>query len=191
MPKSSKKSNNNTGSFSFNGKYLVVTVAFALVSSAILGPVFAAKGGGNAKSPAPDNGSTVTTNGIYIVAPYNRLNNGQQIAFELRANSNATYNAVQANLAYPADKLEFVSVDGTTSDFSISAQETASNGLLTIVRAANPAVSGDKKIATITFKAISGGGSASITTTDSLLLDISDNSNVATDNRGVSFRLSK
>lgn len=71
-------------------------------------------------------------------------------------------NAVQANLTYPADRLEFVSIDPAGSAFEITAQSVGGNGSIKISRGTLTPVTGDKLIATVNFKALSGDGSAEV-----------------------------
>jgi chitodextrinase len=87
-------------------------------------------------------------------------------------------NAVQANLTYPTSQLQFVSIDSTTSAFSVDAQATGGSGAVTIARGAagGTSVTGDQIVAVVTFKAIGlgagavsfGAGSAIVRSTDNI-----------------------
>lgn len=88
----------------------------------------------------------------------------------------ADVNALQANLAYPADKLEFVSVDSSGSAFGIEAEASGGNGLVKIGRGSIEPKSGKLLVATVNFKAITGSGSAAISFSEgSSVLRSSDN----------------
>ncbi len=91
---------------------------------------------------------------------------GNTIAVQIRVNSGSDpVNAVQANLTYDPAKLEYQSTDAVGSAFSLSASSVISSGSIALARATGggePAVSGDNLFATVTFKALSGSGTAAI-----------------------------
>lgn len=108
---------------------------------------------------------------------------GANFTVDVRVNSDTeTINAVRASLTFPTDKLQFVSIDATTSAFSIEAISTGSNstGTVRLERAAGPGVNGDQLIAKVTFKAIATGSAAINVDATSLALRSSDNTNVLT-----------
>ncbi len=81
---------------------------------------------------------------------------------EVRVNSGTdTINAVQADLTFPKDKMQFVSIDSTGSAFDIEAASAGDNaaGTVTMARGVGNAqtVSGDKLVAKVTFKALAMG----------------------------------
>jgi hypothetical protein len=84
---------------------------------------------------------------------------GTTFTVELREDSGTQLvNAVQANLTYPTDKLDFVSIDTTGSAFSTQAQNAGGNGQIAIARGNTTAQTGNQLVAKITFrtKAITG-----------------------------------
>jgi len=86
------------------------------------------------------------------------LNVGDSLDVSVYGDSGVdTVNAVQANLSYPTDKLDFVKSVGNQSAWPIEAQNTASNGVVMIGRGATTPVTGKNLIATVTFKAKSAG----------------------------------
>ncbi|MDF2460694.1 MAG: hypothetical protein K0S68_97 [Candidatus Saccharibacteria bacterium] len=67
-------------------------------------------------------------------------------------------NAVQANVNYPADKLELKYINYTGGSFGIQAEETKTNGQVRIARGRNDgAVTGSQHIATLTFTTKAAG----------------------------------
>jgi hypothetical protein len=76
----------------------------------------------------------------------------------------ASVNAVQANLSYPADKLEYVAVSYAGSSFPQKAEESISTGSIRLARFVDPggSASGDLLFATVTFKARVSSGSAAV-----------------------------
>lgn len=61
-------------------------------------------------------------------------------------------NAVQANLSYPANLLQYVST-GDNAKFDIDAQTSVSGGTVQIARGTLTPVTGAQAVATLTFKA--------------------------------------
>jgi hypothetical protein len=80
---------------------------------------------------------------------------GENVTMEVRLNTDGkNINAVQADLSYPQDMLEFVSVDAASSAFPIEAQLTGGNGSVKIARGNIAGVTGDVLVAKVTFKTI-------------------------------------
>lgn len=192
-----KKKNNkaksnkfNIKNFNYTGKYFVITLVFAATASLLLVPTFAARGGNSGNS---NKGNKQTAGpGIVLKSASNSIKNGETFNVEVWTNSlDNLVNAVQAEISYPESKLQFVEVNSVGSAYSISAEEVATGGLVKIVRAANPAVAGNQKVATITFKAIDGSGKVNISTSNSALVSAETNTNIASSNNGVSIRLSR
>jgi hypothetical protein len=128
-------------------KFNSISVTLILLASLFLGvgQAFAASGS-LSLSPASANvsqGSTITIN-IY-------------------ENSGAdAVDSVQANLTYPANLLDFVSI-ASSSAFSVVAQSTGGGGGVQVARGALPAVTGSQLVASVRFKAKANSGSAVIT----------------------------
>jgi hypothetical protein len=83
---------------------------------------------------------------------------GAAWAVEVHTNSGAeTVNAVQANIAYDANGLQFLGVDTTGTAYSLMADTKIAAGLVKMARATGggePPVSGDKLFATLRFKVL-------------------------------------
>jgi hypothetical protein len=82
---------------------------------------------------------------------------------DVRENSGATaVNAVQANFTYPTSLLTFVSIDTTTSAFSVQAENSAASGQVKLGRGTTTAVTGDQLVGKVTFQAGATGGAANL-----------------------------
>ncbi|MDB5170386.1 MAG: Fibronectin, type domain protein [Candidatus Saccharibacteria bacterium] len=116
--------------------------------------------------------STVASGGTVIIAVY--------------ANGGGTpINAVQADLSYPASKLQYIGFSASGSAFEIGASSGGGDGLATLARGTISSVSGSGLVGTVTFKALVGSGSAAIGVAGSSSL-VSDGNPVAYGTSGVS-----
>lgn len=125
---------------------------------------------------------------IYL-SPSNRsLAKGATIAVAVRVNAASSVNAVQANLTYPADKLDYVSISYGGSAFGVQAQSAGGGGTVQIGRGSFDGVSGDKLVATVTFRAKVDSGNATVSVSaDSSLAN--DGAVVAASKSGASYTL--
>lgn len=71
-------------------------------------------------------------------------------------------NAVQANLSYPTDKYDFISIDDTGSAFSISAEAKGGDGVIKIARGQAGGVTGKQLVAKVNLKQKAGSGQGEI-----------------------------
>jgi hypothetical protein len=69
-------------------------------------------------------------------------------------------NAVQANMSYPIDKLNFVGIDTTNSAFGVEAQSSGGNGVINIARGSTSPISGRQLVATVKFTCLSAASSS-------------------------------
>jgi hypothetical protein len=116
---------------------------------------------------------------IYFNPPSQGYSVGSDITIEIHENSGTTgVNAVQANFGYPADKLTFVSADGSASAFTTQAQSTGGNGAVTLARGVIGSLTGDQLIAKVTFH-VNAAGTANLSfTTGSALISATTNQNI-------------
>ncbi len=114
---------------------------------------------------------------IYLSPDTKTIAQSAEFLVEVRADSgSAMVNAVQANISYPADLVEFVGISATGSAFTTEAPSSGSNGNITIARGVIQAVSGDQLVATIKFKSKAVNGAAKLAfTADTALLDSTTN----------------
>jgi chitodextrinase len=100
---------------------------------------------------------------IYLNPSSQTVGPNGTITVDIRENSGTTsVNAVQANFTYPTSLLTFVSIDASTSAFSIQAEGTGSAGTVKIGRGTTTPVSGDQLVARVTFQGGATGGAATL-----------------------------
>lgn len=114
---------------------------------------------------------------------------GSTFTVTIRMTSDEPVNGVQANLSYPANLLDFVSI-GSSSAFSVVAQNSGGGGSVQIGRGALPAVSGTQTVATVRFKPKTGSGTAAVNFTGGTqVVSANSNQNILTSSRGASYTL--
>jgi hypothetical protein len=94
-----------------------------------------------------------------LSAPSTSLTTGQTVTLEVRENSGtAPVNAVQANVTYPADKVELDSIDSSASAFDIKADERNVGSTVFVARGKSGAVlTGNQSVTKLKFKATAAG----------------------------------
>ena len=118
---------------------------------------------------------------LFMEPSSQRVQVGGMVSVELRLDTNSyDINAVQANLSYPTDKLEFVNIDSSTSAFSVEAQTAGGNGSVAVARGAiNPVNNSAAIVTTVNFKALAPGRKIQIQyTQDSMAVTPPDGKNV-------------
>lgn len=119
---------------------------------------------------------------------------GSTIKVNVYANSGGeAANAVQANIVYPADKLQYISISTSGSALTIFAEKYASGNVVRIGGGTpSPGFTGNKLIATVSFKVLSDSGNATLTfADDSALLRDSDNANILSGKGTATYTLGK
>jgi len=147
---------------------LIYAIAFAVIGTFLIFRTQAAPRSQPAVTLSLMPGSqTVSLNGT-ITASVHLNTNGESV------------NAVQANLAYPTNRLEFVSVDGNGGAFEIQAENTGGNGSVHMARGSlTPINTPDALIGTVTFKAISIGRKINVNfTPESIVARVGDGVNI-------------
>jgi cellulose 1,4-beta-cellobiosidase len=110
---------------------------------------------------------------------------GSNFTVAVRVDSSTdTINAVQADLTFPTDKLEFVSLDTATSAFSVGAAGSGNNtnGTVTIARGTSggTSVTGSQLLANVTFKAVGTGAATINFANSSAVVRSTDNTDILT-----------
>lgn len=129
---------------------------------------------------------------IYLSPGSRSVSGGSSFSVSVRTNTNGeSVNAVQANLSYPADKLDFVGISGGGSAFTIDAPSSGGGGGVSISRGVIGGVTGDKLIATVTFRAKAGAtGVATVNVAGgSALVRASDQANVYSGGAGGNYTI--
>lgn len=150
---------------------LLQIILSASLFAGLLAPALPAYAAG-ASISLTANKATVPAGGSLIIAVY--MNGG-----------GAPINAVQADLSYPASKLQYVGFSASGSAFEIGATSGGGDGSASLARGTISSVSGSGLVGTVTFKALAGSGSASISVAGSSSL-VADGSAVPYGSSGVS-----
>lgn len=126
------------------------------------------------------NHAAAAGNSIYLTPTSGSYSVNSSFAVDVRANSNITpVNAILATVTYSGN-LQFVSVSGEGSAYSIDAQHSGDGGTVVIARGSPQAVSSDQFVAKVTFKVLATGtGTLQVDGARSKLLDAVRNQNVA------------
>jgi acetyl esterase/lipase len=117
-------------------------------------------------SPTPTSTPATGSGSLYFSPASSSLASGSTVTLEIRENSGTTQvNAVQANVTYDATRLQYDSVIDAGADFGLSAVTNATSGQVLITRATaggTPALTGDKLVAKIVFKALATTGATTV-----------------------------
>lgn len=129
---------------------------------------------------------------IYLAPSSQTMAPNTTFTVAVRENSATTpVNAVAAVFTYPANLVDFVSIDTTGSGFDTDVTANGGSGKVTIERGRKPpAVTGDQLVATVTFKAKATTGTADMAfTSEAMLVDSVNNANLisASSTGGASF----
>ena len=153
-------------------------LVFLLVFS-VIGAVFIYN---SSAAPRQRGGGGTTTGSqatMYITPNKQRLALDGSLTANIWVNSySQPVNAVQAILTYPADKLFYVSSDATSSQFTIQAESTNTEGQLIIARGSTTPLTGDQLVATVVFKPKVAGKAALNFDAASQLLSAETNQNI-------------
>lgn len=109
-------------------------------------------------SPAQAAGS------IYLSPASATIAKDSYFSVSVRVNASGV-DSVQANLSYPADKIDFTGLSYGGTAFEIQAEGTGGGGSIRIARGSTSAKSGDVLVATISFRAKVDNGSATVSFT--------------------------
>lgn len=122
---------------------------------------------------------------LYLDSESQQVEQQTEVDVEVRMNTaEQPVNAVQANLSYPADKLELLNVDTSESALDVEAEETIEEGSIRIARGSVDPVTGDLLIANLTFSVMMSSTSDSATsatiafTDGSVLMNSEDNTDI-------------
>ncbi len=86
--------------------------------------------------------------------------------------------AVEADLAYDQAKLQFVSTDTSTSAFDVSSVSSGGSGYVNFQRSKTGTLTGNQIVGKVTFKALLGSGTTSVTFAPSSAISTSGNTNI-------------
>jgi hypothetical protein len=115
---------------------------------------------------------------LYFTPSGTQAQPGSLVNVTIREESLSTpVNAVQADVLYDPNLLEYVSTDGTASAFGIAAPITRGTGVVSIARGTITPVTGDQVVAKLTFRLKSGSSTLSFRST-SAVLDSNTNASI-------------
>lgn len=151
-------------------KLLIFSFVFGFISFIISAPVHAAAS-------------------LYLAPASSTVNQESYLSVAIRVNTGGDkVNAVQANLSYPADKLDYISTSSSGSAFDVEAESSGGGGSVKIARGKVGTVTGDQLVATITFKAKLSSGSAIISfTAGSAVVRSSDSKDILSGKSGGTY----
>lgn len=129
---------------------------------------------------------------LYITPASNSYSNGATVTITIRENSRSTQvNAVQANLTYPTARLQFQSINTSSSPFTTTLQSTGGSGNVQIgVGSLGSSVTGDAVVATVTFTAIATGSAQIQFAAGSGIAQTSDSTDICKKKTGSSYTIS-
>lgn len=117
---------------------------------------------------------------------------GEVVTFSIWVDTgNQKVSTVEAILNYPADQYDFVSIDDSGSAFSINAEATGQNGIVTIARGQIDGVSGKVLVGKVNLKTKTSSGQGSLTFSDnSKVLTLSENpQNILNETSGATLQI--
>ncbi|MEX0621421.1 MAG: hypothetical protein WD187_00295 [Candidatus Woykebacteria bacterium] len=127
---------------------------------------------------------------MYVSPSSKTINVGDTLSVAVRVNSGTVQiNAVQANLAYSADKLEFLAIDLSGTAFEQQYQNQGGSGVVKLARATTSPVSGDNLVAIVRFKAKAAGTATFSFTSGSSIVRSSDNKEETTTKAGGTYTI--
>lgn len=130
--------------------------------------------------------SAQSADSIYVTPASGSYPVGTSFTVSVRENTSTQVNAVQADLSYSSN-IQFVSIDASGSAFGIDASSTGGGGVVSMSRGTIVPVSGDKLVAKVTFKVVSGGTATISMQDSSVVLSSSTNTDVIKSRKGSSF----
>lgn len=125
---------------------------------------------------------------LYLSPASGSVQQGNNITIGVRVNTGGeNVNAVQANLSYPDDKFEYISIT-TSSTFPLEVESSGGGGSVRIARGNFSGVTGDQLVASVTFKARTTTGTAAVSFAGgSAITRSSDSSNILSGTTGSSY----
>jgi hypothetical protein len=107
-------------------------------------------------------GASAAGERLYLSPGSRTVAQGATFTVAIRVGAGAGVNAAQADLAYPADLLDYVSASYGGSAFSVQAASSGGGGSVHLARGSLSTLTGDQLLATLTFRAKVAAGSANI-----------------------------
>jgi len=116
---------------------------------------------------------------LYLAPSSSAIALGSTFTVTVHENSGSdAVNAVEADLTYPTNLLQFVSSDASSSPFTVQAVNSGGSGTITLSRGNQTALTGDQVVSVLTFKALALGPATLAFANTSALVRASDQANV-------------
>lgn len=136
-------------------------------------------------------GSHASGSGTLSLSPASgQISLGANVAVTIvEGSGSVAVNAVEADLTYDQTKLQFVSIDTSTSPFNLSASKTGGNGTVSVASGASPSVTGNQTVAIVNFTALATGSTTISFTNSSGLAQASDSTNILGTMTGATYTI--
>lgn len=126
---------------------------------------------------------------LYLSPATGTFAQGDTISVDIYEDSGTdNVNAVQANLSYPDNLLDFVGITSSPA-FNVEAQSTGGGGSVQVARGATTPVSGNQLVATVRFTAAAGGSANINFTSGSAVIRSTDNGAQTLTTTGASYTI--
>lgn len=138
----------------------ILSVLFiALIGVLALTYSFAApkngKGGRNVETTSSTAAVVADSVNLYLSPSSQKVPANQEFTVAVWVDSKANpITAVQANLEFDSNRMEFLSIDANDSAFSVQAQSTIEDGVIKIARGSFTPVQGNSFVANVKFRAL-------------------------------------
>jgi hypothetical protein len=140
---------------------VVLLVLLLVVVAVVVALVNSNNSDKSESSKSSNSGSTQgasQTGKLYLKQSSQSVNTGDSLTYEVWVDTGGQpVNAVQANLTYPADMLDFSNIDAKGSAFEVQAMSTGGDGKVSIARGHIGEVKNKALVAKITFVAKAKG----------------------------------
>ena len=129
---------------------------------------------------------------LYLSPGARSVAQGANFSIGVRINTGGDpVNGVQANLAYPANMLDFIGISASGTAFEIQAEAAGGGGAVRIARGTLSPKSGDRLVATVTFRAKLSSGSAAVSFAGgSAVVRSTDNADILAGSSGGTYSFS-
>jgi hypothetical protein len=168
-------------------RLLALVIALAVIAAVLIY---------NSRATAPSGGGSaggIKTPNLTLSPDSQKVALSEPLAVQIWADTDGQkVNAVQANLSYPIDKLNFVNVDSNGSAFGLTVEGSGGNGKITIARGSFEPVSGKLLVATVNFTGADNKGEATVNFSSTTALTSStSNKNILADTYGGKYSLTQ
>jgi hypothetical protein len=128
---------------------------------------------------------------LYLTPASGSYTVGQTVIATIYTNTGGDpVNAVEADFSYPSSKLQFQSIDTSSSAFGITASGSGGGGTVTIARGNTSALTGTELVAAVHFTVLASGSASLSFLGSSAVVRSTDNTNILNSTTGANYTLS-